>query len=108
MKNTITLNTLKAAAEALEAAGPWGQGFPEPVFDGRFDVRETRILAEKHLKMTVVPEGANVPLEAIAFNADLDVPLQPGGTVRLVYRLGVNDFREVRRLQLVVEALELA
>ncbi len=95
-------------AEALIAAGPWGQGFPEPVFDGQFSVRDVRVLADKHLKMALVPDGADQTVEAIAFNVSFEEPLEVGDTVRLVYRLGVNEFRDLRQLQLVVEAFEKA
>lgn len=97
-----------SAAEALAAAGPWGQGFPEPVFDGEFAVQELRVLADKHLKLSVLPADADAAVEAIAFNADLSLDLKPGDSVALVYRLGVNEFRDSRRVQLVVEQLRLA
>ncbi|MCP5346565.1 MAG: single-stranded-DNA-specific exonuclease RecJ [Pseudomonadales bacterium] len=95
-------------AEAVIEAGPWGQGFPEPLFDGRFVVQDLRVLADKHLKMAVLPDGEDLEVEAIAFNASFEDPLQVGDAVRLVYRLGVNDYRDLRRLQLVVEAFEKA
>src|SRR5690606_18498171 len=37
-------------ARILRDGGPWGQGFPEPLFDGEFEVLNQRLLAEKHLK----------------------------------------------------------
>src|SRR5580698_3641277 len=40
-------------ATALRAGGPWGQLFPEPTFDGVFNVRNTRIVGERHVKMWV-------------------------------------------------------
>ena len=94
-------------AELLRAGGPWGAGFPEPLFDGEFEVRAPRVVGEKHLKFQVVaPEGRG-SFEAIAFNQ-----VEPGTTFsaptgrrRLVYRLGTNDYQGVRRLQLVVEHL---
>ncbi len=97
-----------SAAEALAAAGPWGQGFPEPVFDGEFAVQDLRVLADKHLKLSVLPADGHAAVEAIAFNADLSLGLKPGDIVALVYRLGVNEFRDSRRVQLVVEQLRLA
>jgi len=95
-----------SAAEALVAAGPWGQGFPEPVFDGVFKVLELRILADKHLKFTLMPSNGDCSLEAIAFNADMSTGLQVGDELRLVYRLSVNEYRDVQRLQLMVEQFE--
>ena len=39
----FTLDTARAVREA----GPWGQAFPEPTFDGRFSVVERRILGDR-------------------------------------------------------------
>ncbi len=55
-------------AQALRGAGPWGQGFPEPIFDGQFEVMEARIVGDKHLKMRLrLPEPGSPPMDAIAF-----------------------------------------
>lgn len=90
-------------AEALRAAGPWGQGFPEPLFDGCFDVLDRRIVGEKHLKLTLRSVGAK-PLSAIAFNA-AETPAD-WTRVRAAYRLDVNEYQGSRSLQLVLEHLE--
>jgi single-stranded-DNA-specific exonuclease len=94
-------------AAALRSAGPWGAGFPEPQFDGLFELRGARVVGERHLKFQVLAEEGRGGFEAIAFNS-ID-PLQPvelpSGRRRLVYRLGTNDYRGERRLQLVVEHL---
>ncbi len=95
-------------AEALRAGGPWGAAFPEPLFDGVFEVRGTaRVLAGRHLKFQVAAREGRGGFEAIAFNSvDPQVPAPlPAGRVRLVYRLGTNDYRGERRLQLIVEHL---
>ncbi|MGA7799909.1 MAG: single-stranded-DNA-specific exonuclease RecJ [Gammaproteobacteria bacterium] len=90
-------------AERLRNAGPWGQGFPEPVFDGLFRVRSRRVVGERHLKLSLSPQGDGIALDAIAFNQVDDGLAGVGSTVRLAYRLDVNVFRGVRGLQLVVE-----
>jgi hypothetical protein len=59
-----------ALADELSRGGPWGQHFPEPTFDGAFSVLRHRIVGEKHLKLTLVKERAEI--EAIAFNIDVD------------------------------------
>jgi len=59
----ITLET----ARALESGGPWGQGFPEPLFEGEFEIVDTRLVGERHLKLWVRPTPASHPVEAIAF-----------------------------------------
>ncbi len=86
-------------AQLLRDAGPWGQGFPEPLFDGEFRVLSQRIVGERHLKLQLEVEGLR-PLDAIAFNQD--EPLS-AGRVRLAYRLDVNEYRGARSAQLVVE-----
>jgi single-stranded-DNA-specific exonuclease len=94
-------------AEALRAGGPWGAGFPEPLFDGWFELRGARVIGERHLKFQVLAREGRGGFEAIAFNSvdpQRSGPL-PEGPQRLVYRLGTNDYRGERRLQLVVEHL---
>jgi single-stranded-DNA-specific exonuclease len=92
-------------AEALRGAGPWGQGFPEPAFDGKFIVEESRIVGDKHMKMRLrLPDPGTESIDAIAFgylgspaeNADL----RGGATIQLVYRLEINEYRGVARVQL--------
>ncbi len=96
-------------AEALAAAGPWGPGFPEPVFDGRFRILEARVVGECHLKLRVVPADADGPVvDAIRFNADTATRADPGERADLVYRLEVNEYRGRRNPQLVVEHLSAA
>lgn len=102
-----------ATAEALRAGGPWGQAFPEPAFDQRFRIRDTRIVGEIHVKLRVEPEGSGRRFDAIAFNLLQGRPglLAPNGTValpelvHLVYRLDVNEWNGERRLQLLVDHL---
>ena len=92
-------------AQALRDGGPWGQAFPEPVFDGRFSVRNARLVGDKHLKMWVTCQDGERSFDAIAFNfkgADEPATL-PAGDVRLVYRLDINEYKGERRLQLLVD-----
>jgi len=97
----LTLST----AQLLRDHGPWGQGFPEPSFDGEFDVLQQRMLGEKHLKLVLCPPGRNqLALDAIAFNVDRNVWASCNVTrVHAVYRLDVNEFRGQRSLQLILE-----
>lgn len=92
-------------ARMLRSAGPWGQGFPEPVFDGVFSLISQRIVGEKHLKMQVKsPDGCL--LDAIAFNVDLTLwPNHECAKIQLVYKLDVNEFRGQQSVQLLVDAL---
>lgn len=90
-------------AEALRSATPWGQGFPAPLFDGRFELLERRVVGQKHLKMTLRVGTQGRVVDAIAFHT-LDEGW-PGGvrTVELGYQLDVNEYAGERRLQLLVE-----
>ncbi len=92
-------------AEIVRSGGPWGQAFPEPLFDGVFQILEQRLLAGKHLKMTLAIE--NKMLDAIAFNVDLNrFPNYRAEYVRIVYRMDVNEYRGKCKLQLIVEHME--
>ncbi|MDO8862040.1 single-stranded-DNA-specific exonuclease RecJ [Haliea sp. E1-2-M8] len=93
-------------AETLRFGGPWGQHFPEPLFDGRFRVVQQRLVGERHLKLVLGLSGGEV-VDAIAFNVDLDVWPDPAQEwVEAAYRLDVNEFRGRRSLQLVIEQLQ--
>jgi len=91
----------------LRNAGPWGQEFPEPLFDGYFKVIQQRIVGEKHLKLVLETECGQLMLDAIAFNVDLTT--WPDATIkhaRVVYKLDVNEFRGNQTLQLMVDQIE--
>jgi single-stranded-DNA-specific exonuclease len=92
-------------AEALASAGPWGQGFPEPLFDNRFRLREQRVIGERHLKLRVQHLDGGPLLDAVAFGQPR-LKAADGAPLRLVYRLDVNTFRQSRTAQLVVEHLD--
>jgi single-stranded-DNA-specific exonuclease len=93
-------------ATTLRFAGPWGQHFPEPIFDGIFQLVSQRLVGEKHLKMTLFPANGSVLLDAIAFNVDLNIWPDPSiERVEIAYRLDVNEFRGQRSVQLVIEHL---
>ncbi len=93
-------------AQAIRDAGPWGQNFLEPVFDGEFEVIDWRIVGEKHLKMELQSVDADTPISAIAFNAPSSLLEQSDGFIRAAYRLDVNEFRNRKTAQLVVEYFE--
>ena len=92
-----------ATARLLRAAGPWGQGFPEPAFDGDFEVMETRIVGDRHLKLKLRRDGAP-SLEGISFGyvggEHDDGKIGPGARVRMLYRLEVNEYNGNERVQL--------
>lgn len=101
-KNELTLET----AEVLRNAGPWGQSFPEPLFDGVFEIIQQRLVGGKHLKLMLAQHDQT--LDAIAFNVDLNQwPNYRCTHINIAYRMDVNEFRGKRSVQLVVEQLEL-
>jgi len=92
-------------AQELRDAGPWGQGFPAPLFDGEFKLLQQRLVGSQHLKMTLEFEGKTI--EAIAFNIDVEFwPNPMVKNVYCVYRLEINEFRGNRTVQMLVEVLE--
>ncbi len=93
-------------AETLRYAGPWGQGFAEPLFDGEFQLLSYRIVGQHHLKLRVCHPVTAQVLDAIAFNADdTNWPAQVT-RLRMAYRLDVNEYQGIKRIQLRVEYLE--
>lgn len=101
----LTLDT----AHLLRDSGPWGQAFPEPLFDGCFDVQHVRVLSDRHLKLEV-RDGDGPSCEAIAFRHfdEEGAPVvEPNARVELAYRLDVNRYNGMERLQLVVEHLRV-
>jgi len=93
-------------AELIQSAGPWGQGFPEPLFDGEFTIISQRIVGQRHLKLVLQAPNADEYIDAIAFNVDLETwPNYETQRATLAYRLEVNDFNNRKRLQLLVEHL---
>lgn len=94
-------------AELLQNAGPWGQGFPEPLFDGEFKLIEQRIVGQRHLKLVLQASGSNYYIDGIAFNVNLDEwPNHYCNNVRLAYRLDINEYNGRRKLQLLVEEIQ--
>ncbi|HII0645234.1 TPA: single-stranded-DNA-specific exonuclease RecJ [Salmonella enterica subsp. enterica serovar Yopougon] len=91
-------------AQLLRDAGPWGQMFPEPLFDGRFRLLQQRLVGERHLKVMVEPVGGGPLLDGIAFN--IDTTCWPDNGVReveLAYKLDINEFRGNRSLQIIID-----
>lgn len=91
-------------AQMLREAGPWGQMFPEPLFDGHFRLLQQRIVGERHLKVMVEPVGGGPLLDGIAFNVDTTCwPDNGVREVKLAYKLDINEFRGNRSVQLIID-----
>jgi single-stranded-DNA-specific exonuclease len=88
-------------AELLIAAGPWGQAFPEPRFDGEFIVRDWRVMAERHLRLTLAFVRCGTPVEAVYFGGYAGSA--PPTRVHALYRLGLDEWRGERRCRLFIE-----
>lgn len=96
-------------AQLLQQAGPWGQQFPEPAFDGIFEVLEQRLVGQHHLKLTLAHPLTGEALDAIAFGVDTSVwPNHRATHIEAAFKLDINVFRNRARLQLIIEALEVA
>jgi single-stranded-DNA-specific exonuclease len=96
----LEASLMNLSAAALIEAETWGQGFPPPVFSDRFEVRNQRLLKDKHLKLALVKDGAS--FDAIWFNRAEPLPTR----VTAAYRLDINEYQGVRRIQLMVEHAE--
>ncbi len=108
-------------AELLRQAGPWGQSFPEPMFDGVFDVVDRRVVGERHLKLLLrqqapVSNGVGGPvagkvegrrrLEAIGFHLAPEGNVPDWTRIHAAYRLELNEYRGTRTVQLVLEHVD--
>lgn len=92
-------------AEMLRRSGPWGQNFPEPVFEGMFKIFQQKLVAGKHLKLILESED-RVLVDAIYFNVDLKKFPDPSMKVaKCIYKLEVNEFHNNKNLQLMIETL---
>ncbi|WPE18822.1 single-stranded-DNA-specific exonuclease RecJ [Candidatus Thioglobus autotrophicus] len=88
-------------AEIIKNAGPWGQGFDEPIFFGEFDVVDQKVVGEKHLKCRLKLQGDTQVHDAIAF---FQAPLE-STQVKVAYKLSINIWRGNTSLQLMVEQI---
>ena len=93
-------------AQLIREAAPWGQHFPEPLFDGEFDLIEQRLVGSRHLKMVLREPSSGQYLDGIAFNVDTRQWPRETRRVRLAYKLDINLYRGKQSLQLLVDYLE--
>lgn len=93
-------------ADLLQQSGTWGQEFPEPVFDGVFDVVQARILKEKHLKLVLRKPNGGAIWDAIAFSIGHIENWLGIRQIKAVYKLDINEYRGQRNVQLIIQYLE--
>lgn len=91
-------------AQLIREAGPWGQGFPEPLFEGCFEVLQQRVVGESHLQLVLGHGGTGGCVDAIAFSQPRLA--EEVRRVQVTYRLNVNDFRNRLSVQLIVEMIQ--
>ena len=91
-------------AQILQQAGPWGQGFEEPLFFGDFEIVEQRIVGGKHLKCRLKAINSNQVHDAIAF---FQAPLD-STQVSVAYKLSINIWRGSASLQLMIEQINVS
>ena len=103
--NLISDQISMYTAENLREAGPWGQQFPEPCFEGIFLINQQRVVGENHLKLVLShPSAPKLSIDAIYFNMDIEQwPNNEIQQARCVYRLDINEFRGQQKLQLLVQ-----
>jgi single-stranded-DNA-specific exonuclease len=89
-------------AHALEHAGPWGQGFPEPLFDGPFQVAQAKVVGERHVRYRLRGPGDRL-IDGIHFNGAEG--RAEAGPVEVAYRLGVNRYQGLESAELRVELI---
>ena len=92
----------------INYATPWGQLFPEPIFDNEFLLVQQRIVGSKHLKLVLgIDDGSGHIIDAIAFNVDTEIwPDETTKKVKVAYRLDVNRYRGRESVQLMIEHIE--
>jgi single-stranded-DNA-specific exonuclease len=91
-------------AQQLRVAGPWGQAFPEPLFDGLFAVESCRVVGENHWRLKLRADNTRQCIDAMQFNVDATVPLP--ARIRAVYQLDINDWNGRESLRLLLRHTE--
>jgi len=95
-------------AHLLKISGPWGQQFPEPVFDNEFEVLESKVVGNEHLKLRVRKIAGGTAVDAISFYHDgVFEHDDMNNGVRLLYKLDINEYRGTRKPQLIIQHLVL-
>lgn len=94
-------------AVLLQEAGPWGQLFPEPLFDNVFEILDQRLVGQHHLKLTLCLPSTDIPVDAIAFQVDTNIwPNHRVKWLHAVYKMDMNTYQGRSKLQLVLMDLQ--
>ena len=92
--------------EQLQNAGTWGHAFPEPLFDGVFDVIQCRILKGQHLKFVLRLPKSDTLIDAIAFFVDKTEHWLGIRSIKAAYKCDINEFRGKKNVQLLLQYIE--
>jgi single-stranded-DNA-specific exonuclease len=93
-------------ADLLQNAATWGQGFPEPLFDGIFEVIQARVVGQRHLKLVLRQSESGLLIDAIAFFVDQTEQWLGMRKIKAVYKLDINEFRGNRSVQFILQYFE--
>jgi len=92
--------------QQLSDVGTWGQEFPEPVFDGVFDVIQCRIVGQQHLKFVLRFPMGDLLMDAICFFVDKPENWLGTRSIKAAYKLDINEFRGSKTVQLMLQYIE--
>ncbi|MCK5355706.1 MAG: single-stranded-DNA-specific exonuclease RecJ, partial [Methyloprofundus sp.] len=92
--------------ELLKNAGPWGQAFPEPLFHGVFDVVQSRIVGQQHLKLVLRRPASELLIDAIAFFVERPEYWLGIRQVKIAYKLDINEYNGQRSIQFIIDYIE--
>jgi len=105
---SLALSEFTPETGDLLAEEIWGQGFPQPIFYGAFEVTQQSLMKEKHLRLQLRPVGegmlASKPFTGVWFNRTQTLPEK----AHLAYRLVTDRYQGLARVQLMIEACEEA
>jgi len=91
-------------AKQIRYAGPWGQGFPPPIFEARFECASWKPMGSRHLRLQLRHTQGGAPLDAVMFNCYDGTP--PPDRMRVAYELSVNDWQGRESLRLLLTHME--
>lgn len=101
---SLALSEFTPETGDLLAEEIWGQGFPQPIFYGEFEIAQQSLMKEKHLRLQLRPLGdgqmASKPFTGVWFNRTAPLPSK----AKLAYRLVTDRYQGQARVQLMIEA----
>jgi single-stranded-DNA-specific exonuclease len=92
-------------ARQLRDGGPWGQGFPEPLFDNLFECAQWRAMGERHWRLSLRDPRDGGVHEAVMFNVRAAAPPP---RLRAVFELSINDWQGRESARLLLRHVEPA